>query len=180
MDFIEAVLFLCISTLINIVIIKYIISRMCFIQPMKNKYAILIDIKTDKTRAIITKAIVGIVLICFLVYPLFLILYLYHNSKILLILSLTIALLFFLYFWNKYRKYEIFEYINYYSTDLLDWDKIYELEINDNIKRKCFEIHNINYDTYKDTYLKNLEIKKKVLDIKTEELNNKIEKHLQK
>lgn len=135
--------------LLSILTIKYIAYQVCFIIPMKRKYDLLLPIRANTYNKIFT--FIGILFL--IAYPISLIIF--SNIYISLSYKLTIILpivyiSFGIYYTIKYRKCGILEYINNYSSDLLDWNKIYDLKIDEDLKRRCFAIHNMNYDTYKN------------------------------
>lgn len=136
--------------IISLFIINHIESRIFFISRMKKKYDIIKPLEKQKKDEKIFNIGGFIVWGLFLspsliIYPL-----MYIYSKIMCIIMISIVLLFFFYYMNKYKKYDILEYIDYYSADMFDWDKVYELNIDEDIKRKCFTIHNKIYDNYKE------------------------------
>lgn len=136
--------------IVSLVIINHIESRIFFIRRMRAKYDILISIKdnrglNEKIFNIGGFAVLLLVLSpSILIYPI-----IYATNKIIFICMIVFTIIFIIYNIYKYNKYDILEYINYYSYDLFDWDKIYEMNIDENTKRECFLIHNLDYDNYK-------------------------------
>lgn len=146
-----------IANILTILIINYIMSRLYFLKPMKQKYNIeLITEKESKLHSII----ISLILIFIISLLVSIYVALYFTNKQVFYIMILICVILIIYDFKKYKKYDILEYINYYSADLFDWDKIYELNIDENLKRNCFAIHNINYDTYKDRYMRHKEIMK--------------------
>jgi len=144
MEYIWIILLFIFYSLIIIAMTNYIFSSIFFILPMKKKYKILAsDIQKDNIKdryGIILFHIFTIVLYFFILLKL--------NATMFFIVLAIYALLC-LYYKYKYNKYDIIEYVNYFSKDLFDWDKIYNLNIDENIKKQCFYIHYLNYDKYK-------------------------------
>lgn len=155
---------------IIIILLKYIISSIFFIRPMDNKYDILCsDIKRGIKGRIpyMTLSVSIIVLFFYLIY------FGLENKIpfwIFLLLFVLIAVLYI----RKYKKYDILEYIDNYSADLFDWDKIYILDIDENIKKQCFKIHNISYDEYKETYISHKKVKKILLESEIKNIQKEI------
>lgn len=153
--------------LINFFLIKDITSTLWFIKPMRKKYDIM---ASDVPKNISGKYL-------FLFFELVLIILnliiIYFLNKFVWTITLIIHLILCIYYIYKYKNYGILEYVDWYSADLFDWDKIYSLNIMRDIKKQCFKIHNIDYDNYKETYLNNLEFKKIVLEQKIEIIKGK-------
>ena len=137
--------------------INYIISSLFFVKPMRDKYKIMASGLSNNIKDRYNYILFDILVICFYFYIIFFI------SKVFLSVIVTIHFIITLYYFNKYRKWDIVEYVNYFSEDLFDWDKIYTLKIPEDVKRNCFAIHNKNYDDYKDIYIRHLEMKQYLL-----------------
>lgn len=163
-DIIFVLLFL---FLINICLIKDVTSTLWFVKPMRRKYDIM---ASDVQRNISGKYLFLFFELVFIILNLIII---YSLNKILWAITLIIQLVMCIYYINKYKNYGILEYVNWYSADLFDWDKIYSLNIRPDVKKQCFKIHNMDYDNYKETYLNNLEFKKMVLEQKIETIKGK-------
>ena len=131
-------------TIIIITMTNYIFLSLFFILPMKKKYKIMIDkIQKDNIKdryGIILFSVVNILIYFFILLKI--------NETIFLI-TLILYILLCIYYKYKYSKYDIIEYIDYFSKDLFNWDKIYTLNIDENTKRECFYIHYLDYDKYK-------------------------------
>lgn len=136
--------------IVSLVTINFIESRIFFIKRMRTKYDILLLTKNKRKLDEKSFNLGGFVILLLilspsiLVYPI-----IYAINKSIFLCMIVFTIIFILYNIYKYCKYDILEYINYYSYDSFDWDKIYGIDIDENIKRECFSIHNINYDKYK-------------------------------
>ena len=152
--------------LITIGCFNYIIKSLFFIRPIMKKY----DIKSNDCENNI-KGRYPLMAFCFFVIIFFIYcIKLFNNylffAVICIYLVLGIVLI------SKYKKFNILNYLNEFSEDLFDWDKIYVLNINKELKEKCFKIHNKDYNSYKETYLKHINTKKQILELE----KNRIEK----
>lgn len=148
----------CLSLLIGN--LNYILCSFCFILPMKKKYKILTNdlCNNDYFPSRYDLCIVSAIFIVFMLSLLYVI------NIWLFILTLFVFFSVYLISHNKYKNYTILNYIDYYSADLFDWHKIYDLYIDENIKRQCFYIHNIDYDNFKDRHLSYLKAQKDLLE----------------
>lgn len=135
--------------------LRYIFKSLCFINPINKKYNIMIG--NPKTNIIgrYLICLFNIIIITLLTYTSFL----YINN--LIYYELVAYIIISLYFILKFRKYTIIDYVAEFSDDVLDWKRIYNLDIDEEIKKKCFAIHSISYTDFADNQ-KNL---KKMLEI---------------
>ena len=122
--------------------LNYIVRFTVFIIPYSKKYDIMADDlnKTNVSRYII-------ILINFAI--LFFITYLGSiYNKIFPLIAVFIYTFLAIIYINKYKKYNIVNYINEFSEDLFNWYKIYDLDIPEELKRECFKIHNKDYENF--------------------------------
>lgn len=134
----------------SLLVINHIESRIFFIKRMKAKYDILLLTKNRRKLDEKLFNLGGFLILLLILSPsIFVYPIIYAINKSIFLCMITFTIIFILYNIYKYSKYDILEYINYYSYDSFDWDKIYGINIDENIKRKCFSIHNISYDKYK-------------------------------
>ena len=146
--------------------IDYIFKSIFFIKPMTEKYKILSD---DLNNNIKDRYL--IIFVCIVVVSL-LIIATYINNVFLYIINISIIFIYGLIKYLKYSKYTFLDYINEYSCDLFDWYKIFELNIDEITKVKCFEIHNIDYDDFRINYLNYLKNQKEHINNKINNLKN--------
>ena len=83
-----------------------------------------------------------------------------------LLIYIYISDLYYRYYFFNYKNYNLLNYINEFSADLFDWYKIYELNIPQETKKACFHIHNIDYNNFKEIYIRRLMIEKKDIEKK--------------
>lgn len=148
--------------------INYIISSLFFVKPMCNKYKIMAPDIPNDIKGRYKFIFFDIVVIGFYFY----ILSFFFESKLFLSILAVIHIIIGLYYFNKYRRWDILEYINYFSADLFDWDKIYILPIPKEIKERCFAIHYMDYEYYEQTYIEHLERKKRFLEYEIQQTKN--------
>lgn len=132
----------------------YILRSLFFIKPMMKKYKIMAsDLSNDiKDRYwIMLLFSIPIVLVLFGTY---------NTNLISFFITISILFIYGLIKYYKYSNYSIINFVNEFSYDLFDWYKIYELKISEDIKKKCFLIHNIDYDNFKEDYINHLEIER--------------------
>ena len=143
-------------------LLNYTMSSICFVFPMEKQYHVLSD-NLHNTTHFPSRYDLCIVSLIFII---FMIMILKTLNIWLFIFTLFILLIIFLISYNKYKNYTILNYIDYYSADLFDWHKIYDLDIIDEqTKKKCFAIHNINYEDFKFEHLMYLRLK--IFDIQS-------------
>lgn len=135
--------------------IRYIVKSLCFINPITKKYNIMTG--NPKTNIIGRNFIClfNFVVITLSTYASFL------SINNLIYYELIAYIIISLYFILKFRKYTIVDYVAEFSEDVLDWNRIYNLDIDEEIKKKCFAIHSISYNDFAD----NQKILKKMLEI---------------
>lgn len=149
--------------LIAFIVIKsfdYILRSLFFIKPMMKKYKIMAsDLSNDiKDRYwIMLLFSIPIVLVLFGTY---------NTNLISFFITISILFIYGLIKYYKYSNYSIINFVNEFSYDLFDWYKIYELKISEDIKKKCFLIHNIDYDNFKEDYINHLEIERDYINAK--------------
>ena len=131
-----------IYSIIPILTATHIISKIFFISPLRKEYDIL-DSNIKDIKYFWFLELIGIILSILYFFIIFLF------SKICFSILIIIYILICIIYYLKIKRYTILDYINYYSADLFDWKKIYNLDIDEDVKRKCFLIHNINYDNFK-------------------------------
>lgn len=131
--------------LISITLLNYIICSFYFILPMEKKYKIFVDdLYKPHFPSRYDLCIINAIFITFMLFLLYAI-----NIWIFTITSFLLIIIFFISS-KQYKKCNILDYINHFSEDLFDWNKIYNLHILDEeTKKKCFAIHHINYDDFK-------------------------------
>ena len=158
-----------ISFAITVLMAKDIIATVCFIKPMTQKYDIMTSDIPKKLKGkyiiIFFEIIVSIVYF----YCIFII------NKTVFSVLLIMYVLISLYYINKYSEFDILEYLRMYSLDLFDWDKIYKLNLDSEIKKQCFTIHNIDYENYIETYLNNLKTKQYLLNLEMKRMKREEE-----
>lgn len=148
--------------LISVSLLNYIICSFYFILPMEKKFKIFTD-DLYKTR-FPTRYDLCIISTLFIIFMLFL---LYVLNKWIFIITFFLLIVIFFISSRQYKKCNILDYINHFSEDLFDWNKIYNLHtIDEETKKQCFSIHHINYDEFKSKHLMYLKLKKS--DIETE------------
>lgn len=135
--------------------IRYILKSLCFINPITKKYNIT---NCNQKTTIIRRNIICIfdfVIITLLTY----ISYLFNHNLIYyeLIAYTGISL----YFIIKFKKCTVIDYVSEFSEDLFDWNKIYNLNIDEETKKMCFAIHSKPYTKFAE----NQKILKKMLEI---------------
>ena len=150
---------------------KDIICTVCFIRPMRKKYDILVDDISKNINGKYMFLILEIILI-FLYFR-----GIYFENIIFSIIILIVYAIITSYYIYKHKKYDILNYIDTYSYDLFNWDKIYELRIDEDLKKQCFSIHNIEYEAYKETYLSNLQLKQNILKLQIDKLETTAQKY---
>lgn len=161
-------LFYILFFIVVILMTKDAISSIYFIKPMRKKYDIMIP---DIPRNIKSKYIfifTEIILILFFFKET------YEESIVLFASLITAYIIIYICYVSKYKKYDLLEYIDWYSSDLFDWDKIYTLNIDVELRKQCFKIHNIDYDSYKEIYLRNLELKQYLLELETNRIKREM------
>jgi hypothetical protein len=118
------------------------IFKIFFIKPMRKKYDIM-DSNLKEIKYFYVLELIGVILS--ILY--FVIIFLLNKTYFFTIITIYIVISIIYYF--KIKRYNILKYINHYSEDLFDWHKIYNLNIDEEIKKQCFVIHNKNYDNFK-------------------------------
>lgn len=140
---------------------NYVILSILFIIPMSKKYKIIAsDLPKNNTRYIITAFLITLMLLFFLLV--------FNINIYIFILALGIFFLQSIHLIIQYKNYTILHYIAHFSPDLFNWYKIYKLPIDDELKKKCFQIYNIDITYYKKLYeeYKELEIQQKIFESK--------------
>lgn len=132
---------------------KYVISSIFFIRPMTKKYKIMASDLSNDIKNRYVYILFAIILTGFYFKIIYITSIIFFETILIIYVAISI------YNFYQYKKYDILEYINYFSADLFDWDKIYTLNIPEDIKKCCFAIHNIDYETYGETYLSHLKVK---------------------
>lgn len=160
---IPIILGLLIYFLITIALSYNMILNLLFVKPMRKKYNIMApDISRNISLGVILIELIVIIIYFYFCYNLF--------NNLLFILSLIVNILLIFNYILKIKKYTILDYMKLYSTDLFDWDKIYSLNIEEHIKKEIFKLHYIDYNSYKDTYIKNLELKEDLIKLEKERI----------
>lgn len=139
MDFIdiilEYVLFYAI-VFINNWIIMYIMYR----YKTAKQYNILIDNNQQWTLLLI---------FIFIILHIFYFVECYQTNIIVFLIFILLNTLHTIFLSKKYKKDVLFNYIKDTDTDSLNWYKIYNLKIDDELKEKCFDYHNVDIKYYK-------------------------------
>lgn len=143
---------------------NYIIRSLFFIKPMCNKYKIMASDLSNDISGRYPYIFISLLLIYFFG------LFTYAINFYLFIIILIVYVYDVYFLINKYKKFNLLNYINEFSADLFDWEKIYCLNIDEDIKRKCFQIHFLNYDEFEEKYLE-------ILKYKQTKIENKIKKN---
>lgn len=143
----DIIIYICATFYFGIVlrVFNYIIKSLFFIKPMGEKY----DILCSEVANGIKGRIIYIILSFLIIWHFFYLIYFGLETKIPFLIYLTVFLLFGIICLIKYKKYDIIQYISQYSTELYDWNKVYKLNIDENIKEYCFALHKINYKLFK-------------------------------
>lgn len=155
---------------IIITLYNYMLRTFFFIKPMSERYKIMLNNQDDLIKYRRNLIFLSISIICFL-------LFLLYRTMIFMFIVMCIFIPFYGFLKCKqYKRYNIFNYINEFSEDLYDWYKIYELDLPEETKRVCFDIHYKNYDNFKEEYLRHLKVQKILLDLENKKINNLIDK----
>lgn len=166
---VKAIVFLMIfayTILVVILMLNYILKSIFFIIPMEKKYKIM---SQDLSNGFEGRYVYILISTAIIIFYLILI---FNLHNILFYIVTSSLLLYIIYKYKKYQKYNILNYVNEFSKDLFDWYKIYELNIDDQTKRNCFKIHNINYKDFKNKYIKHLSLQKELIDTKFNRIDN--------
>lgn len=128
---------------ISIKLLNYIICSLYFILPMEKKYRVLTeDLYIQHFPSRYDLCIISAVFIIFMLFLL------YSLNKLIFIITFFLLIVIFFISSKQYKKCNILDYIHHFSEDLFDWKKIYNLNIDEKIKKECFKIHNINYENF--------------------------------
>lgn len=153
--------------LISITLLNYIICSFYFVLPMEKKYKILVDdLYKQHFPSRYDLCIISAIFITFMLFLLYAL-----NRWIFVITSILLIIIFFISS-KQYKKCNILDYINHFSEDLFDWNKIYDLHsIDEETKKQCFAIHHINYDEFKSKHLMYLKSKMDDIESKINKIN---------
>lgn len=145
---------------ITFLCINYIVRSLFFIKPMCNKYKIMASDLSNDIKGRYPYILISLLTISSLLYITYAInFYLF----IFLIFAYTCDIYFLI---KKYQKFDLLHYINEFSEDLFDWEKIYNLYISEDIKKQCFQIHYLDYDEFEKHYLEKLKYKQSEIEKK--------------
>lgn len=149
-DLLKYIIFYLFWFFISTKTLKYVMYVLYFVLPMRKKYNILQDdIKSNTGIYILTLLALSFnILFIILSY----VVYIY------LLIFLIPIYIFLIKKWKKlYSHYDLLEYINNYSSNLFNWKSIYNLNIDEKLKKECFAIHYINYEEFEKNYIQSLE-----------------------
>lgn len=139
---------------------NYIVRSLFFIKPICNKYKIMASDLSNDIRDRYPCFLISSLIICS--FGLFT-----CEISFYLFIIIIIAYIYYIHFLiKKYQKYDLLNYIDEFSADLFDWEKIYNLYISEDIKRQCFKIHYLDYDEFEKNYLEKLKYKQSEIENK--------------
>lgn len=135
---------------ICLVCLNYIMKSLFFIRPMASCYKIMAPDLSNDIRGRYPYILFSVGLILFFMKLT------YYINIYLFIIFFCIYIIDIVFLFSKYDDFGLLEYINEFSADLFDWEKIYNLYVSEDLKRQCFKIHYLDYDEFEKQYLQKL------------------------
>lgn len=158
LNYIEIIIFYSFYMFIAFACTNYIIKSLFFVQPMCKHYKIMAPDLSNDIRGRYPYILIALLPISIFIISTYII------GPYFFILILVIYIYYIYTLIKRYKNSDLLDYINEFSADLFDWEKIYDLHIDEHIKRKCFRVHNIDYENFERHYLEKLKYKQSELE----------------